>query len=478
MLNNILVPLDGSENAYRALEYAANLAKKFDAQVSVLSVFRHHSYIEKSISMVRPREPENLDDVLSAYAKEVVAQGKSKLKELGVEKVRGFIKMGTASRKILEFAQRHEIDLIIIGSKGNGDLKGYLLGGCFAQGDGAGQMPGHGYLTMTPPPTLHDVYRAHARIKPLIVPTPLWVSEDLARQCGARSVHLKLECLQNTGAFKVRGAANKILSLTPEEKQRGVITFSTGNHGKAVAYVAGQTGIKALVCLSEHVDTYRAEIIQSLGAEVSVKGDSQDEAEKNYQHLAASRDLVPVVPFDDPLIVAGQGTAALEILAALPDTEVMLVQLSGGGLLAGIAMAAKSINPKISIVGVSLEQSPAMLASLDAGKPVQVKEKDSIADSLLGGIGFDNRYTLPLVNRFSDEHVLVGEEEIKDGIFHLFEKHRLIVEGAAAVGVSALLHRKFDVQGKRVVALLTGGSINSDQYIRIIQSRLALYGVP
>jgi threonine dehydratase len=122
---------------------------------------------------------------------------------------------------------------------------------------------------------------------------------------------------------------------------------------------------------------------------------------------------------------------------------------------------------------VSLEQSPAMLASLEAGKPVQVKEKDSIADSLLGGIGVDNRCTLPLVDRFADEHVLVTEEEIKDGMFHLFEKQRLIVEGAAAVGVSALLHRKIDVQGKRVVALLTGSSINSHQYCRIIQSRIA-----
>jgi threonine dehydratase len=294
----------------------------------------------------------------------------------------------------------------------------------------------------------------------------------LAQKCGARSVHLKLESLQNTGAFKVRGAANKILSLTTEEQKRGVITFSTGNHGKAVAYVARQTGIKAVVCLSEHVASYRAEIIRKLGAEVSVKGDCQDEAEKNYQQLAASRDLVPVVPFDDPLIIAGQGTVALEVLAALPDTEVLLVQLSGGGLLAGIAMAAKSINPGIHIVGVSLEQSPAMLASLKAGKPVQVEEKDSIADSLLGGIGFDNRYTFALVNQFVDEHILVTEEEIKDGMFHLFEKHRLIVEGAAAVGVAALLHRKINVQGKRVVSLLTGSSINSNQYFRIIQSRM------
>jgi threonine dehydratase len=135
-------------------------------------------------------------------------------------------------------------------------------------------------------------------------------------------------------------------------------------------------------------------------------------------------------------------------------------------------MAAKAVNPDIQIIGVSLERSPAMLASLKAGKPVQVQEKDSIADSLLGGIGLENRYTLPLVSRFTDEHVLVSEDEIKNGMFYIFDKHRLIVEGAAVVGVSVLLSGKIDVRGKRVVALLTGSSINSDQFVRIIQSRL------
>ena len=325
---------------------------------------------------------------------------------------------------------------------------------------------------MTHLPTLHDVVRAHARIKPMILQTPLLASTGLAEKTGARAVHLKLECLQNTGAFKIRGAANKILSFSDEEMKKGVVTFSTGNHGKAVAYVAGKIGIQAVVCLSEHVDPSRAEMIRNLGAEVSVKGHSQDEAEKNYQELITSRGLVPVVPFDDPLIIAGQGTIALEILAELPDTDILLIQLSGGGLLSGIAMAAKSINPGIHIVGVSLDQSPAMLESLKAGRPVQVDEKSSIADSLLGGIGFDNRYTLSLVEKFTDEHLLISEEEIKDGMVYVFDKHRLIVEGAAAVGVGALINQKVNVKGKKVVTLLSGSSINSDEYIRIIQNRL------
>lgn len=322
-------------------------------------------------------------------------------------------------------------------------------------------------------PTLHDVFQAHARIKPMIRQTPLIASGELAHHTGARSVHLKLECLQTTGAFKVRGAANKILSLSEGDKQKGVITFSTGNHGKAVAYVAGQAGIRAVICLSEHVAAYRVAAIQALGAEVSLQGRSQDEAEKNYRHLTASRGLVPVVPFDDPLIIAGQGTIALEILAALPDTDVLLIPLSGGGLLAGMAMAAKSINPDIEIVGLSLEQSPAMLESLKAGAPVAVEERDSIADSLLGGIGVENHYTLQMVARFADEHLLISEEEIKDGMFYVFAQHRLIVEGAAAVGMGALVNRRINVAGKKVVALLSGSSIDPAEYARVIQSRLA-----
>ena len=323
-------------------------------------------------------------------------------------------------------------------------------------------------------PTLEDAHQAHARIKSMIWETPLIVSHDLAQKTGARAVHLKLECLQNTGSFKVRGAANKVLSLSDEEKEKGVITFSTGNHGKAVAYVAEQAGIKAVVCLSEHVAAYRADMIRALGAEVSLKGHSQDEAEKNYQELTASRGLVPVVPFDDPMIIAGQGTIALEILSELPDTDVLMVQLSGGGLLAGMAMVAKSINPSIHVVGLSLEQSPAMLESLKAGVPVQVEEKDSIADSLLGGIGFDNQYTLPMVEKFADEHLLISEEEIKEGMFYVFDKHRLIVEGAAAVGIGAMMHQKINVKGKKVATLLSGSNIDSEEYIRIIQSRLSI----
>ncbi|HSO18835.1 MAG TPA: pyridoxal-phosphate dependent enzyme [Desulfosarcina sp.] len=321
-------------------------------------------------------------------------------------------------------------------------------------------------------PALVDVYQASKRIQSMIRRTPLLGAPELARRTGAAGVHLKMECLQHTGAFKVRGAANKILSLDASAAKRGVVTFSTGNHGKAVAYVAGRTGIAATVCLSEHVPAYRAASIQNLGATVAVKGRSQDEAEDHYRELVRVQGFTPVVPFDDPLIIAGQGTTSLEIMSALPDTEVLLIPLSGGGLLAGMAMAAKSINPDIRVVGLSIEQSPAMLESLKAGKPVQVEERPSIADSLLGGIGVDNRYTLPMVRQYVDDHVLVSEADIEAGMFHLFETHRTVAEGAAAVGVGAMLSGRVDVAGKRVVTVVTGGSVASAAYLTIINAQL------
>jgi len=324
-------------------------------------------------------------------------------------------------------------------------------------------------------PTLLDAYQASRRIQSMVWETPLTASPELVRRTGAARVHLKLECLQHTGAFKVRGAANKILGLAAEERLKGVATFSTGNHGKAVAYVAGRSGIPAVVCLSEHVPGYRAEMIRALGAKLSVKGRSQDEAEANYHRLVAEQGFIPVVPFDDPAIIAGQGTIALEILKTLPDTDTLVIPLSGGGLLAGIALVAKSINPRIEVVGVSLEKSPAMLRSLEAGTPVQVAEQDTVADSLLGGIGIENHYTLQLVKRYVDRHLVIAEAPIKEAMAFLFDRHRLIVEGAGAVGVATLRQRMLDVTGRRVVTVLTGSSVESAAYLRILQE---VYNAP
>jgi threonine dehydratase len=321
-------------------------------------------------------------------------------------------------------------------------------------------------------PGLEDVFQARRRIEGVVRETPLIEAIPLCRTAGADAFFMKLESLQNTGAFKVRGAANKILGLSEAEKKRGVITFSTGNHGKAVSFVSGRTGVKAVVCLSEHVPKYRVKKIRELGAEVEIHGDSQDEAEEHYYRQMEERGMVPVVPFDDPAIIAGQGTIALEMLWHQPDLDILLVPLSGGGLLSGVAMAAKTIRPSIHVVGVSIEQSPAMLESVKAGHPVAVEEKDTLADSLLGGIGRENHYTLPLVRKYVDEHVMVSETEIGRAMAYAFVEHSLVIEGAAAVGLAAVQAKKIDIKGKKAAAVISGSSVDPVLFLKTVQQYL------
>lgn len=318
-------------------------------------------------------------------------------------------------------------------------------------------------------PTIADVWTAAERIYSVVSETPIIGSPQLARLAGAGTVGLKLELLQPTGSFKVRGATNTILSLSDEERKRGVITFSTGNHGRAVSYVAHQVGVKAVVCLSKRVPSYRVDAIRELGGTPVVHGNSQDEAEDRYLQLREEQGLVPVVPFDDPRVVAGQGTISLEILSQEPDVDTLLVPLSGGGLLAGIAMAIKSLKPSVRVIGVSIVRSPAMLESLRIGRPAEIAEQDTLADSLLGGIGRENHYTLELVKRFVDEHVLVDEDDIEQGMRFLFSRHGLVAEGAASVGVAALLSGKVDVKGCNVVMPLTGRNVDMGTYVSVVK---------
>ncbi len=317
--------------------------------------------------------------------------------------------------------------------------------------------------------SLAHVLAAAKRIAPLVRRTPLTETLPLAAEAGAAGVYLKLESLQNTGAFKVRGASNRILSLSEEERARGVITFSTGNHGKAVSYVAGRLGIPAVVCVSEHVPKYRVDKIRALGAEVVVKGDSQDEAEVEYERIKKERNMIPVVPFDDPYVVAGQGTIGLEMMSEEPALDAILVPLSGGGLLAGVALAAKLIKPEVRVIGVSISQSPAMLRSLEAGQPVAVEEKDTLADSLLGGIGVENRYTLPVIEEFVDEHIEIDEPEIEAAMYYALSEHSLVIEGGAAVGIAALQSGKVKVEGERAGIVVSGSSVELSQYLAVMQ---------
>lgn len=318
--------------------------------------------------------------------------------------------------------------------------------------------------------SLQDVFLAKYRLQHLTRKTPLITSPQLSQRTGC-NVHLKLENLQETGSFKVRGAVNKLGSLTSEEKRRGVIAFSTGNHGRAVAYVASQMNIRAVICLSNRVPQYRVDVMKALGAEVVRYGQSQDEAYVRALELEKEEGLTMVNPFDDPDIIAGQGTIALEILEELPEVDTVIVPLSGGGLISGIALAVKIANPNIRVIGVSMDVAPAMYHCIKAGKPIEIEEKDSLADALLGGIGLDNQYTFPMVRDLVDDIILVSEEEIAAGMFYAFDTHRLVVEGAGAVGISALINNKISRIGNTTAVVVSGGNVDVSLLVKIASER-------
>jgi len=317
--------------------------------------------------------------------------------------------------------------------------------------------------------TMSSIYMARKRIAPIVTRTPLLSSPLLTEHAGV-PVYLKLENLQETGTFKIRGAANKLLSLTADEKARGVITFSTGNHGRAVAYMARQLGINAVICLSKRVPPYRVDAIKRLGAEVEVFGRSQDEAMYHALQLQKEQGLTWINAFDDPFVIAGHGTIGLELLEDLPDIDTVIVPLSGGGLISGIALALKSANSRIRVIGISPECAPTMYHSLKAGHPVEIEEKDTLADALLGGIGLDNQYTFRMVQEYIDKVILLSEEEIAEGMAFALDKHHLVVEGAGAVGVAALLTRKVKELGGKVVVVVSGGNVGLPLLLKIAQN--------
>jgi len=267
----------------------------------------------------------------------------------------------------------------------------------------------------------------------------------------------------------VRGAANKILNLSDADHERGVIAVSTGNHGRAVGYVARQQGIKATICVSTRVPQNKINAPRDTGADVVIHGDSQDEAFDRASELIQKHGYVMVPPFDDPLIIAGQGTIGLELLLDMPEIDTVLVPLSGGGLISGIALALKSANPNIHVIGVSMERAAVMHASLQAGHPVTLEEEDTLADSLLGGIGLDNQYTFRMVREYVDDVVLVSENSIATAMRFLVHEHHLIVEGAAAVGVAALLDSKITPVGEHIAVVLSGGNVDTQTALKIAQ---------
>jgi threonine dehydratase len=310
-----------------------------------------------------------------------------------------------------------------------------------------------------------DVVKARSRIAHIAIRTPLLVSDYLSNHAGCE-VLLKLETVQPTGAFKIRGAANAVSLLSPEQRKRGVACCSTGNHGRAVAYAAKRFAIPATVCLSELVPPNKVNAIKGLGARVCRNGKSQDEAQKTVQRLVHQEAIVEIPPFDNEAVVAGQGTIALEMLEDRPDISTLIVPVSGGGLIGGIALAAKAINRGICVIGVSMEKGAAMHESLRAGQPVEVAEVASLADSLGGGIGLSNRITFELCRRFVNEIILLSESEIYRGIRTLFHEDRVVAEGGGAVGAAALLAGKIHSTGP-IAVIISGQNTDMQQFVQI-----------
>lgn len=314
--------------------------------------------------------------------------------------------------------------------------------------------------------SLSDIRAARERIAGKVERTPTVTSRSLSQHLG-EPVYLKLEHRQTTGAFKLRGAWNAIASLTEEEKARGVVAASTGNHGRALAYAAQLQGIHATICMSRLVPQNKLDEIRRLGAEIRIVGNSQDDAQREVERLVAEDGLIMLPPFDHPAIVAGQGTLGLEIIEQVPDAALVLVPLSGGGLAAGVAAAVKGVSPATKVVGVSMARGAAMKASLDAGHPVLVEELPTLADSLGGGIGLDNRLTFSMCRDLLDDVILLSEGEIAAGIRHAYEQEREIVEGAGAVGIAAVLAGEVRASGPTVL-VLSGRNIDMTLHRKII----------
>ena len=317
---------------------------------------------------------------------------------------------------------------------------------------------------MTTEIQLEDIQAARERIAPHIIPLRIAASAALSKQFD-REILLAHEYLQTTGAFKLRGAMNSVLQL--DSGTTGVTAVSTGNHGRALAYSARKAGVPCIICMSELVPQNKLEAIRALGAETRIIGKSQDEAEIEANRLVAEEGYTMIPPFDHPHVIAGQGTIGLEMLEQVPDVDTVLVQISGGGLISGIALALKSQRPDVRVIGISMERGCAMAASQKAGKPIEVEELPTLADSLGGGIGLDNQLTFNMVRDYVDDIVLLSETEIADGIRHAYFEEQVILEGGGAVGIAALLAGKVS-PGTKTIVLLSGKNIDMQLHRKII----------
>lgn len=322
-------------------------------------------------------------------------------------------------------------------------------------------------------PSFDDVKAAAGRIGGLATRTPLIPSFGLSGLTGG-DVRLKLETTQPTRAFKVRGAANVIAANDHIDPDHGVVAYSTGNHGRAVAYVASTLGLPATVCMSHNTTRDKQDSLLALGAEVRLHGQSQDEAATLARDLAEQGALL-VDPINDPLTTAGQGTIGFEIVEQWDEVDTVVVPVSGGALMAGVALAVRTMRPEARLVGVSMDRGAAMHASLAAGHPVVVPEVESLADSLQGGITPDNDHSFEMVRDLVDDLVLVTEEDIAVAMAWAVIEERVVLEGAGAVPIAALLSHPRELFGSRVALVATGAMVDDSLLTRVVtENRVAV----
>lgn len=315
-------------------------------------------------------------------------------------------------------------------------------------------------------PTFDDVVLAAKRISDVANRTPMVPSAGLSRLTGA-NVRIKLETTQPTRAFKLRGAANVILASDAIDPDHGVVAYSTGNHGRAVTYVASRLGLPATVCMSRNTTADKRDSLRALGAIVEVVGESQDEAGDRARELEKAG-AVLIDPINDPLVTAGQGTIGLEIVEDWGDVDTVVVPVSGGALMAGVALAVKTLNPDARLIGVSMDRGAAMYQSLQAGQPVAVPEVQSLADSLQGGITLDNDHSFDMISELVDELVLVTEDEIGLAMAEALIEERIVLEGAGATPIAALIRRDRELFGENIALVASGAMVDDVTLTRVI----------
>jgi len=311
--------------------------------------------------------------------------------------------------------------------------------------------------------TLDQIFDAQVVLKDIIRPTKVVASDGIAPGCD---LFLKPENLQKTGSFKLRGSGYKIATLSEEEKKRGVIACSAGNHAQGVALAASKQGIPSLICLPNGAPISKVEATKSYGAQVCLVNGCYDDAYQKALQLRDEMGYTFVHPFDDEAVIAGQGTIGLEITNDMDDVDAVIVPIGGGGLIAGIAYAIKSIRPSIKVYGVQAAGAASMYNSVKAGQIQCLETVSTIADGI--AVKQPGVNTFDLINKYVDDIALVTEDEIASAILTLIEKQKMIAEGAGAVSVAAAMFDKFPIQGKKVVSVVSGGNIDVTMISRII----------